>query len=164
MTVTFRPTVSGETQFLSWAASSRRGDTVTYHVGNLGADRAVSHALHLVAEAALLLQETGWVSASQVPLRTSSASLSSYFATRTGSGSAPRAVLLQQITAPEYRALRVVRDRDHDLSAARAIRDCLGYSEDIAADYLALLLARRFIEASEDRGWQVSNLGLRMLL
>lgn len=164
MTVTFRPTVSGAAEFLKWAASSTRGETVTYHVGNLGADRTKHYGVHLVAEAALLLNETGWVSATQVPLRTSGASLSTYFAQRTGKGTAPTAILMQQITAPEFRALRVVRDRGHDMSAVRAIRDTLGYSEDVAADYLMLLLARRFIEPGAERGWQLSSLGYKMLL
>ena len=158
-----RLTVADERQFLMWAARAPSLETVTYHVGNLAADRAKNHNLHLMAEAALLLTETGWLTVSQTPLR-SSLPLTCYFATRTKGGKAPRGVMLWQITAPEYRALRAVRDADPDQSAVRAIRDGLGYSEDIAADYLALLFAKGFVERADDRGWQPSSLGLQMLL
>ena len=151
MTVTFRPTVSGSAQFLSWAAAARPNDMVTYHCGNLSADRVRSHDLHLVAEAVLLLNETGFIAPSQTAHRGSGESFSTYCAQRTRGGRAPRAVMLGQISASEYRALREVRDR-------------LGYPEEVAADYLALLLARGFIEPGESRGWQPSAVGLRMLL
>jgi hypothetical protein len=86
-----------------------------------------------------------------------------YYATRTGSGRAPKAIMFDQCDAFTFRALQAMRDRDASQSAGRAIRDHMGCPEQLALDYLALLYARKWIEPAEPKGWQLSPEGLRML-
>lgn len=160
-----RKTVPDVPSLCEWAATAPAGDFVVYHVGNLGADRAANPALHQLAETVLLLQETGWVVGSSVPLHLAGFIGTSYGVTRTGRGSAPRSILLNRIPAQHWYALRAVRDRDPDYSAVRAIRDALSCSESHAADLMALLYARGWVRAAEvGKGYELTPDGLRALL
>jgi hypothetical protein len=163
MIAAFRRVIRNTHDFLSWSAEAKPRDTVAYHIGNIGTDRAQTPELHMLAETVMLLQETGWVIGSQIPMHMTVGMLTSYFVTRTGSGTAPRALMMGTIDALEYRALRSLKERDADQSATRAIRDGIRCSEHMAADYLAVLFGRKFIMPGPERGWQPSPAGLRAL-
>lgn len=160
-----KKTVADVPSLCEWASLAPAGDFVVYHVGNLGADRAANPALHQLAETVLLLQETGWVVGSSIPLHLAGFMGTSYGVTRTGRGAAPMSVLSNRISAQLWYALRAVRDRDADYSAVRAIRDALSCSENHAADLMALLYAKGWVQAAEvGKGYELTPDGLRALL
>lgn len=160
-----RKTVADVPSLCAWAANAPAGDFVVYHVGNLGTDRATNTALHELAETVLLLQETGWLVGSSVPLHLAGFIGTSYGVTRTGRGFVPQSILHNRITAAEWYALRAVRDRDADYSAVRAIRDALSCSENHAADLMALLYAKGWVQAAKvGKGYELTPEGLRVML
>jgi hypothetical protein len=163
MNATLRQTVKNAHEFTRWSAMAERGQQVTYHIGNLGQDRAQSDHLHLLAETILIFAESGYVITSQVVMRLPLGAATWYYVSRTGRGRAPRSILFDQCTAFEYRALQAMRDRDPSQSASRAIRDQMGCPETIAAQYLTKLLAREWIEPQEARGYRLTAEGLKML-
>lgn len=164
MNVALRNTVQDATSLTRWAAKAMAGEPVTYHIGSMAADRAASPALHLLAETVMVLVEASYLAASQTVMRLPTGSATWYVATRTGRGRAPRSIMFDQCDAFTYRALQAVRERPADLSAAHAIRETLGCPDRLAADYLALLYARKWIEHAEPKGWQLSPQGQAMLM
>lgn len=147
-----------------WAASARPRDFVTYHVGNLAADRASNPALNEMAELVRLLQETGWIMQSTKAVKLAAVRGHAYFASRTGAGFAPRCILLGDMTPRQWRAMKAVRDRVGYQSAHRAIRDELAGSEDEAADILAYLYANGWVEPAEQKGFRLSEAGAMAML
>ena len=163
MSIAIRNTVRTAKEFTRWAARAERGQPVTYHIGNLGRDRAESPALHLLAETVMIFAEKGYIATSQVIMRLPMGSATWYYATRTGSGRAPRSIMFDQADAFAYRALEAMRDRDASLSAGRAIREHMGCTDQLALDFLALLWARGWVEPSGGKGYRLSDEGRRML-
>lgn len=163
MSITLRNTVRTAKEFTRWAARAEPGQPVTYHIGNLAADRANSPALHLLAETVMIFSQAGYIATSQVVMRLPLGAATWYYATRTGSGRAPRSIMFDQADAFAYRALEAMRDRDASLSAGRAIREHMGCTDQLALDFLALLWARGWVEAAEPKGYRLSAEGLRML-
>lgn len=163
MTMAIRNTVRTAKEFTRWAARAEPGQPVTYHIGTLSIDRANSPALHLLAETVMIFSESGYIATSQVVMRLPLGSATWYYATRTGSGRAPRSIMFDQADAFAYRALEAMRDRDTSQSAGRAIRDHMGCTDQLALDFLALLWARGWAEAAEPKGYRLSDAGSRML-
>lgn len=164
MTLALRHTVRDTTAFCRWVVRARARDTVVYHIGNLGHDRAENPDLNMLAETVLLLQETGYVVGSQHRTRVPTIDGWTYFATRTGAGWAPVSVTRGRIDTINYRALASVRSRDLASSAARAIRNTLSIPDAAANVILEHLKEREWIEPAPQKGWQVSTAGHRMLL
>jgi hypothetical protein len=158
-----RQTVRNSKEFIRWACAAERGDSVTYHIGNLASDRADAAVLHQLAETVMILMETGYVTIQQVTMRLPINSPTWYSVVRTGTGWAPRSIIFEDCEPTTYRALQALKIRDADQSAARAVRDAIGCPESLALDLLALLYARKWIEPAEPKGWQLSGDGLRML-
>lgn len=154
---------SGE-QFRIWAAGAKPRDRITYHIGNLAIDRANNSALHDLAEMIRLLQETGWVIQSTNRVNLAAIRGHAYFVTRTGGGYAPRCILNNSISARHYRAMQALRDRVGYVSAQRAVRDALATNETDAADILAYLYARRWVEEAPEKGFRVSDAGVMAML
>ena len=163
MTIAIRNTVRSAHDFIRWAARAETGEPVTYHIGSLSVDRATSPVLHLLAETVMIFAECGFVTTSQVVMRLPTGAATWYYASRTGRGRVPRSIMFDTVDAHTFRALQAVRDRDESTGAARAIRDVIGCSMDLAHDYLALLFVKNWIEPAESKGWQLSAEGLRML-
>lgn len=163
MTIALRSTVRNAKELTRWAARAETGQSVTYHIGNLGRDRVESPVLHLLAETVMVFAEHQFISTSQVIMRLPMGSATWYSATRTGRGRAPRSIMFDQCDAFAFRALEAMRDRDQAQSASRAIRDHMGCPEQLALDFLALLWARKWIEPAGNKGWQLSPEGQRML-
>lgn len=147
-----------------WAAGARPREFVTYHVGNLAADRADNPVLNDMAELVRLLQETGWLMQSTKSVKLAAIRGHAYFATRTGGGFAPRCILFGDMTPRQWRALKAVRDRIGYQSAHRAIRDELATSEDDAADMLALLYSLGWVEPAPEKGFRLSDSGAMAML
>lgn len=163
MTIAIRNTVRTAKEFTRWAAQAAPGSAVTYHIGNLAADRAQSHDLHELAETVLIFVEHGFVTTSQVVMRLAVGSSVWFSAVRTGSGRAPRSILFGQCDPFAFRALEALRDRESSQTFARAISEHMGCSGGVALDYLALLWARGWIESVEPKGYRLTAEGLRML-
>lgn len=163
MNAALKNTVRSAHDFVRWAAAADKGQPVTYHIGDLGRDRAQSPELHLLAETVLLLAETGYIGTRQIIMRLPMGAATWYSAHRTGAGWAPRSIMFDQCDAFSYRALQAIKSRDASQSAGRAIRDHMGCTESLALDYLALLYARKWIDPVEPKGWQLSPEGIRML-
>ena len=163
MTIAIRNTVRNAAEFIRWAARAEAGQPVTYHIGNLGRDRAESPALHVLAETVLILSEAGFVATSQIVMRLPLGSAVWYSAARTGRGRAPRAIMSGSCDAHEYRALEAVKARDGFRSISRAIRDHMGCPETVAQQYVGVLTARGWVEPVEPRGYRLSAEGQRML-
>lgn len=165
MSLHARKTVASVNGFCAWASTARAGDFVVYHVGNLGRDRSENPDLHELAETVLLMQRTGWVVGSAVPLHLAGFIGTSYSATRTGAGYCPRGVLNQRISAPHWFALQAVQQRDADYSAARSIRDALSCSDEHASNLLALLFAKGWIQPADvGKGYELTPDGQRVLM
>lgn len=161
---TLRHTVKTTKEFLIWAAKAMPNETVTYHIGSLGCDRLNNRDLHEMAEAILLLTETGYVVTSQSELVLTTGRTRWYAVTRTGRGTAPRSVMLMQVLPDVYRAIVAVSKQAPDQSTARAIRDTCGIPEQRALDLLAVLHARKFIEeADHGKGWRLTPEGALMI-
>lgn len=151
-------------ELIAWARKAQPRDAVIYHVGQLVTDRQRVIGLHDLAETVGLLQDTGFLVGSQAPMSLAAFTGRVYWAIRTGGGWMPKSVADQRIDATVFRALRAVRDRDAAMSATRTIRDSLALSETLAVDVLTRLYALRLIqEAPGGRGWQLTELGQRML-
>lgn len=164
MTIAITNMVASSADLRRWAATAKPRDFVTYHVGLVAQDRASNAALHELAELVRLLQETGWLIGSTRRIALAAVQGFAYFATRTGGGYAPRCILGATMTPREYRAMCAIRDRIGYSSAQRAVRDALSSGEDEAADLLALLYARGWVEAAPEKGFQVSDTGLAAML
>lgn len=164
MTVATRSTVRSAKDLCHWLARPESGPAVTYHIGNLAADRAASPALHQLAETVLILAERGALTTAQHRMRLSVGNPVIYSVTRQDHRRAPRSIMLGQIDAHTWRALQAVENRHADQSAARAIREHLGCPEDQAADLLCLLFALGMVEKTDAKGYQATPTGARMLL
>ena len=164
MTIPARTTVRNARELVHWLARPEAGTAVTYHIGNLAADRAASPVLHALAETVLILAERGALSASQQLMRLSVGASTIYSVARKDHRKAPRSLMLSQIDAHSWRALEAIADRPVDQSATRAIREHLGCPEDHAADMMCLLLATGMVERGEGKGYQISAAGRRMLM
>lgn len=164
MTLALRNTVHDTPSFCRWVARARARDTVIYHIGNLGTERAENPGLNMLAETVLILQETGFIVGARHRTQVPTIDGWTYLATRTGAGWAPASILRGRIDAILYRALAAVRDRDADFSAARAIRNALSIPDPAANAFLDRLKARNLIEPASQKGWQLSAAGHRLLL
>jgi hypothetical protein len=147
-----------------WAASAKPKEFVTYHIGNLAAHRATNADLNAMAELVRLLQETGWLIQHTRPIRLAAINGSAYVATRTGAGWAPECVLHGRITSRMWRAMKAIRDRVGYQSTHRAIRDELLSSEDEAANILAYLYVRSWVEEAAEKGYRLSDAGAQAML
>lgn len=163
MSIALRNTVRNAKELIRWAARAEAGQSVTYHIGNLGLDRVEAPTLHLLAETVMVFAEHQYISTSQVIMRLPMESATWYSATRTGRGRPPRSIMFDLCNAHHYRALEAVRERDASRSISRAIRDHMGCPEQTAQQFVATLPAKNWIERAEPKGWQLSRDGLRML-
>jgi hypothetical protein len=161
--VKFRNEASTSGDFITWARCATFGDFCVYHTGNLATDRRDSNDLCKLADIVLMLQDTGFVIATQ--FRANVGDLTQYVATRTGEGYAPRAVMKGEISAADWRILTAVRDARHGRSITRVIRDALASSSDRAATaVLDALKSRQLVEEDTTvSGWKISHLGLSIL-
>ncbi|MBK8772907.1 MAG: hypothetical protein IPM06_21090 [Rhizobiales bacterium] len=162
--VTLVNMVPDATSLLTWAATAKPKETATYHVGNLAVDRGSNPGLHDMAEIVRLLQETGWLIQATRSVNLAAIEGRAYFTIRTGRGWAPRCVLSGAIDARIWRAMRALRDRQASQSSHRAIRDELGSTDGDAADVLALLYAKKWIEPAPIKGFQLSDAGALAML
>lgn len=143
----------------AWAQAARPGDGCTWHIGNLVEDRASHPGLHLLAETVLILQERGFVaSGGQMRVTLPTIRGRAYGTVRTGTGTAPRALLGGKITATEFRALEAVDARAGGTSVTQGVRDALSLPHEAAAALVAALRSRGWVE-----GRQLTDRGERML-
>ncbi|WP_395542726.1 hypothetical protein [Neotabrizicola sp. sgz301269] len=164
MTIAITNMISSAGELRRWAANARPRDFVTYHIGNVARDRAESQILHDLAELVLLLQETGFIIGSTKRVELAAVQGFVYFATRTGAGYAPHCIIRGTISCREFRALQAIRDRVGYSSAQRSVRDALSCADAEAADLLALLYARKWVEDAPEKGFQLSETGLAAML
>lgn len=164
MTLPARTTVRNAKELVHWLARPEAGPAVTYHIGNLAADRAASPVLHTLAETVLILVERGAVTTTQHTMRLSVGNSTIYSVARADHRRAPRSLMLSQIDAHSWRALQAVADCPSDQSASRAIREHLGCPEDHANDLMCLLLALGLVERAKGKTYQISAAGRRMLM
>jgi len=163
MIMLMRTTVRSAGEFTDWASRAAASHLVTYHIGNLAADRAGHAALHLLAETVLILAESGYVTTSQAVMRLPMGSATWYSASRSSAGFAPRSILFGHCDAFAYRALQAMRNRPASQSATHAIRDHMGCPVATAARYLAHMTEMKWVEPAEPKGVRLSAEGLRML-
>jgi hypothetical protein len=153
--------------FCKWLKSALPGELRIYHAGNLGVDRVDDQELNVLADLVLLMTELGAVTTTQYRQYLNIIDVWVYVAVRRRGGLLPKAIVNRSLTSIEYRALRAIRDRDADISAARAIRDALSStltSSDVEAHrILEGLKARNFVEEAPGKGWQLSAPGLRVM-
>lgn len=151
-------------EFLRWARTADYGEFCVYHEGSLGRDRVGNRDLSQVADTVLLLQDTGFVIATQ--FRSGIDMPTKYVATRTGYGYAPRAIIRGEITATDWRILCAVREARHGKSITRVIRDTLSTSSDAAAaGVLHTIKKAGWIEEDPSvMGWKISAAGLSLLV
>lgn len=147
--------------FCTWAKDAPAGDWCQYHVGQLGIDRSRSKPLNELAETVMLLQDYGYVRASQMRLPHDVDGNAAYLATRTGTGYPPALIIECQIGAIDFRALLAIKRRAADQSAARALRYALALPERGAIAMLNSLSARGMVtRAASGGGWELSE-GIR---
>lgn len=160
-------TVGSTGDLCKWAGSACRGEFVIYHAGSLTLDRTTDQSLNQLADTIHILQETGFVTASQKRFHLQITDVWAYIATRTGRGYAPSGLLSRKITSFEWRALKAVRDRDADISVTRAIRDAVSStlisSDDLATEIFDTILAKKLIAEAPGKGWTLSQSGLRAM-
>ena len=151
-------------EFVKWARAAIYGDFCVYHIGSLSADRIKNPDLSALADTVLLLQDTGFVIATQH--RRDVSDQTRYMATRTGRGYAPRSIMTGEISAGEWRILDAINGARHGKSITRVIRDTLATSSDAAARaVLEKLKARGWVEEDPSvLGWKISRHGLSMLV
>lgn len=150
-------------EFIRWARGAIYGDFCVYHQGSLSTDRRSNPEVCSLADTVLLLQDTGFIIATQY--RRDIDAETQYIATRTGRGYAPRAVMKGEITAGDWRILGAICEARHGRSITRIVRDMLATSSDKAATaVLEAFKAREWIEEDPSvSGWKISALGLSML-
>ncbi len=150
-----------------WLRTAVEADWCVYHSGNLAYDRARDTALNALSDLVLLLSETDYLRTTQRRQFLFITDVWVYVAHRTGYGHAPKSLLTGKLTAPEFRALRAVRDRDADISASRAIRDALSASmtssDDLAGAMFERLKERKWVTEAKGKGWELSADGLRII-
>ena len=164
MTMALRKTVATSAAFCAWAAGAPPRDFTVYHIGNLSRDRTSNPALNDLAETVAVLQRTGYVIGSQIPITLPTVTGMSYVATRTGGGWAPQSVLHSRLSAIQFVALCAVRDRDAAQSVTRSIRDALSCQERMSVILFNGLVVKGLVEEADGKGWQVSDSGKKMLL
>lgn len=160
----FKTRITELDEFLRWAKVAKYGDFCVYHEGHLSADRTENPVLNSIAETVLLLQDTGWVYASQNRMFTDIGN--AYFATRSGKGFAPRSVMSRDITAAEYRTLYAINSKQSGVSIVRVIRDSLSTSSDARAErVLRQLRSDGWVEPVDTgKGWKITDVGRKLLV
>lgn len=160
-------TVGDPKSLITWARNAMPGEFVVYHAGSLVVDRQHDTVLNTLADTVHVLQETGFLSATQKRYYLLIVDVWAYVATRTGRGYAPAGLMSRKITSHEWRALKAIRDRDADISAIRAIRDavsaCLASSDDIATGIFDGLRDKKLVTEAPGKGWTLSPAGVRAM-
>lgn len=168
MTIAIRNTVWDITSLCRWARGALPGHWCVYHIGHLARDRAQNPDLNNMAETILLLCETGHLTASAHRFRLPLAEGWTYIATRTEKAHMPRALIREEISAIQFRALQAVRERDPATSATRAIRNAIsaaaGNSDRIATTVLDSLKDAGFVAPAEGKGWELTQEGRSALM
>ena len=160
----FRSTVTTLESFLDWCRSSKQGSVCIYHIGLVGADRINSPVLSKIADTAQILADGRFIMIGQHMVALPAGRQVAYTATRTGTGYAPRAVLSGAIGPQDFLALRIIRARSSDLSAARALRSGLGVSEGVAEIILRRLQSSGYIATRGfGTGWVLTDDASRMV-
>ena len=159
----FRSPVSSLDAFRSWVRGATYGDWCIYHVGNLSADRAASIELNRLAEMAMLLAELGIINSTQSRLNLAAGAQQIYQATRTMQRHPPRALVMGEISATDYRALQALSTRQASVSVTRTIRDAACVSERTAMDIADRFKAEALLEPQEPKGWKITDRALEVL-
>lgn len=160
-------TVGSSAELLRWAITACKGEFVVYHAGSLVLDRQTDQVLNEMADTVHVLQQTGFLTASQKRWNLLIVDVWAYIATRTGSGYAPTGLVARKINSSEWRSLKAIRDRDADISAIRAIRDAVSSnmtsSDEIATEIFDGLRAKKFITEAPGKGWTLTQTGIRAM-
>ncbi|MCA0204309.1 MAG: hypothetical protein LCH92_08205 [Proteobacteria bacterium] len=150
-----------------WVQDASPRDACIYHIGTLASDRTESPDLNDVAEVVTILQEARCVIPTSHRFRTAAATGWTYIATRTEAPAGPMGIIRGIVTPSEWRALIAIRDRDHDTSITRAIRNAvsssLGNSDAVAGTILASLKSKGLVAPQEIKGWGLSPRGEEVL-
>jgi hypothetical protein len=149
--------------FWRWLRSAVPGECKIYHAGMLASDRIGDADLSDLADTIMVLQGTEYVSISQYRQDLPITRLTVYTVTRTGRGYAPSGLETGKLAVREYMALDAVLRRDAHVSAARAIRDACGITDDEAAAILLALRTRGLIEDASGKGVTLSQAAIRMM-
>lgn len=165
MSILPRHTVTDAPSLVRWAAKAVRDEFVLYFAGDLATERRRDAHINALADTALLLAETGFLTLAQRRQHLPIEDVSAYSAKRTGAGYLPRLIRAGNLTSFEWRALKALRDRSADISAMRAIRDAstLSSSDADAQAMLDSLIARGLVREADNRGWTLTKDGMEAL-
>ena len=147
-------------QIIAWVHRARAGDICYYHFGSLTID-AETDAVAKKRGYTKLLAEFGSILLRQ---RRADDGAAHYYAIRTDEPLAhlPRNVLTGTVTADEYTAVVAIMERQSSQSVARAIRDAVGTTDDIASQMRNAFIRRGWITNS--RPPQLTELGMSVLI
>lgn len=146
-----------------WLRSAVAGEQKIYHAGLLAHDRNLYPELNSLADTIMVLQETGYVAASQYRQQLPMDSLWVYLVARTGKGYAPSGVMSGKLPARDFIALQAVLHREPSMSATRVVRDACGLNDDEAAKVLADLRERGLIEDAPGKGITITKAAIALM-
>ncbi|KHQ51118.1 MarR family transcriptional regulator [Mameliella alba] len=161
---TMRSGVATLADFCAWARSAPAKSVCIYHIGQVNLDRLSSQELDSIASAVAIMAQGGFIYPAQHPVKIAFGDKNTYTAMRTGAGHVPRSILHNRIAPRDWLALRAISDRAAAQSAARALRDGLGLSEQAATGLLTALSRRGLIERGRNLAWVMSEQGRELLL
>lgn len=146
-----------------WLRAAVAGEQKIYHAGLLAADRVQWPDLNDLADTIMVLQETGFVTASQYREQLPMDNIWVYLVTRTGKGYAPVGLMSGKLTARDFIALNAVLHREPSMSATRAVNDACGLNDTDAAKILSDLRERSLIEDAPGKGIAITKAAVALM-